>query len=296
MGAVLSLPGCSDFLDSKPDKSLVVPSTLADFQGLLDAELRGMNSYPLNGFVSGDDHVFGNGILQRLPFSLLAHYFWEETLYLPDDNDANWLYPYQKIFYANVVLDGLKEYEAVSQAEVDQMKELEASAKFYRAMGHFEVLMHFCEPYNPDGGDQLGIPVRTSSDMNIKKGRSTIRESFGQIVSDLEEGLEFLPERADIPTLNISASFCLEVSFLPERADIPTRPSKWASYAFLSRVFLSMHLYEESFEFSKKALELGDELMDYKDMNGALANPFPLFNQEVIFYQRHINTTYYHQC
>lgn len=33
---IVILASCEDFLDAKPDQSLVVPTTLADVQGLLD--------------------------------------------------------------------------------------------------------------------------------------------------------------------------------------------------------------------------------------------------------------------
>lgn len=262
--------GCAEFLDSKPSKDLVVPSSLDDFQGLLDSELRGMNVYPLSGFVSSDDHYFGSGLMERQAFTINAYYLWQDDPHLPDAGEASWSFPYQKVFYANVVLDGLANFKPNTDVEQNRKLELEASAKFYRAMGHFEVLMHYAEPYDPAKTSQLGVPIRLSSDINITKGRSTMKEGFDQILNDIESGIEFLPSKPEIPT----------------------RPSKWASYAMLSRVYLAMHDFESAYENSQKALSIGDELMDYKTLNSDLPFSFPLFNKEVIFYQRQINTTY----
>ncbi|MBN7818183.1 hypothetical protein J0A69_22315, partial [Algoriphagus sp. YJ13C] len=85
LGLALILSGCSEFLDSKPNKNLVVPKTLDDFQGLLDAELNGMNVVPMGGFVSSDDAYFGSGLLARLTFNQEAIYFWRKEIYLPDE-------------------------------------------------------------------------------------------------------------------------------------------------------------------------------------------------------------------
>ncbi|MBN3584819.1 RagB/SusD family nutrient uptake outer membrane protein [Algoriphagus aestuarii] len=270
LGLALILGSCSEFLDSKPNKNLVVPKTLDDFQGLLDAELNGMNVVPMGGFVSSDDAYFGPGLLARLSFNQEAIYFWRKEIYLPDENDANWSYPYQKIFYANVVLDGLKSFSPKSEIERQRMLELESSAKFYRAMGHFEVLMLFAEPFDPSIEGQLGIPIRLSSDINVKSGRATMKESFAQIVSDLEEGMDNLPVKADIPS----------------------RPSQWAANAMLGRVYLTMHAFGESFEASSNALAIDDELMDYNELDSSLNYSFEVMHPETVFYGRQLTSTF----
>lgn len=268
--AGMAVHSCTEFLDAKPNQNLVIPSTLDDYQGILDAEQRGMNWAPINGLISSDDNVFGNGLLQQLPYGLVALYFWEKELYIADEDEVNWVYPYQKVFYANVVLDGLSEYEPANETERQRMEELDASARFYRAMGHYEVLMHFAEPFDPARTDQLGVPIRLSSDINQKVKRSTMVESFAQIIADLESGIQVLAERADIPT----------------------RPSKWAAHAMLGRVYLNMHRYDLAYEHSKKALEIGDDLMDFKTIETNLPYSFEVFNPEVIHHQRQYTATH----
>ncbi|SFH42613.1 RagB/SusD family nutrient uptake outer membrane protein [Pedobacter insulae] len=263
------MQSCTDYLDVKPNKSLVVPSSLDDFQGLLDAEHRGMNSYPINGSISSDDHVFGEGLLQGLEFEPSATYFWKKNVNRPDIEDVNWDFPYRKVFYANVVLDGLKNYTTKNQFEDIRKKELEASARFYRAMGHFEILMHFAEPFDPSKNGQLGIPVRLTSDVNVKIVRSSMDDSFKQIIDDLEYG----------------------VQFLSNKSKIQTRPSKWSSLAMLGRVYLTMHDYSNAYEYSKRTLEIDKTLMDYKSLNSNLPYSFKTFNSEVIFHQRQFTYT-----
>lgn len=261
---------CSEFLDSKPNKNLVILNSLDDYQQLLDAEGSGMNNHLNLGLISSDDVYFGESLLSRLSFSQQAYYLWEEETYMPDAWDAGFAGAYEKVLYANVVLDGLNDYSPANDLERARMSELEASARFYRAMGHFEVLMHFSEPFDPDQDDQLGVPIRLTSDINVKVGRSTMKESFSQIITDLESGVEQLPAKASIPT----------------------RPSRWAALAMLGRVYLAIQDYAQAFDYSKEALEMGDELMDFKGLNSDLPYSFEVFNPEVIFYQRHLSSRF----
>jgi len=270
LAALLLLQSCSEFLDSKPNKNLVILTTLDDYQALLDAEGSGMNNYMNLGLISSDDVYFGESLLSRLSFSQQAYYLWEKETYMPDAWDAGFAGAYEKVLYANVVLDGLKDFNPANSLERSRMSELEGAARFYRAMGHFEVLMHFSEPFDPDREDQLGIPIRLTSDVNVKVGRSTMKESFLQILADLETGVEQLPSKADFPT----------------------RPSKWAALAMLGRVYLMMQDYPLAYAYSKKALALEDELMDFKKLDSDLPYSFELFNPEVIFYQKHLSSRF----
>lgn len=260
---LLLMQGCTDFLAEKPSKDLVVPTTLDDFQGLLDARSQGMNGFPLAGNMGSDDLLLGDGLANSLDYNLNALYFWQEKMNLPEVVDINWYYPYLKVFYANVVLEGLRDYDAKSPMEQSSVLELEAMAKFYRAQGHFEALIHFADPFDPSKTEQLGVPIRLISDVTVQVGRSSMIEGFDQIIEDLEFGLAILPAK---PT-------------------VATRPSRWAAEAMLSRVYLSMHSYENSFIHSQKALEIGNSLMDYKSLDSTLPYSFEVFNEEVIFYQ-----------
>lgn len=264
----VAIQSCEEFLDSKPNKSLVVPTTLDDFQQLLDAELRGLNNFYINGLISSDDVYFNESLLNIQGFSQTAHYFWESETFLPDEWDAGFANSYTKVLYANIVLEGLESYEAKNQTEEQRKLVLESSAKFFRALGHYEVLMHFAEPFDPQKSEQLGVPIRLTSDVNVKVGRSTMRAGFAQIIEDLKFGL----------------------AYLPEKADIPTRPSKWASLAFLGRVYLSMHDFQKAYDYSKLALDLDNTLMDFKGLTLGLPYSFKIFNNEVIFYQKHLST------
>ncbi|MAN87905.1 MAG: hypothetical protein CL555_14060 [Algoriphagus sp.] len=263
---ILGIQSCSEFLDSKPNRNLVIPESLDDFQQMLDAEQRGLNTYHINGLFSSDDIYFSEGLLNLLSFSQSAHYFWEPEPFLPDEWEPGFAFSYRKVLYANLVLEGLEKDQPSNEVERKRIQELGAAARFFRALGHYEVLMHFAPPFDPSQNEQQGIPIRLTSDINVKNRRSTMRECFEQIIRDLEYGL----------------------AYLPAKAEIPTRPSLWANNAFLGRVYLSMLDYENAYTYSKAALTIDNSLMDFKNLGSSLPYSFEIFNKEVIFYQKHL--------
>ncbi len=72
----------SDFLDAKPDQSLVVPSTLADYQAILD------NDDVMNGAANG-----GRGLVPEMGETGADNY------YVSDDNFNSTLTPLYQNYY-----------------------------------------------------------------------------------------------------------------------------------------------------------------------------------------------------
>ena len=254
--------GCEGYFDAKPDISLVVPQTLGDFQAILDAEPRGLNSSPSVGLLSSDDLILGQAILDRLTYSQVSSYFWRDEFYLPGEDDSNWYTAYRKVFHANLVLDGLKDYSPKNKAEQKELEILAASAKFYRAVGHFEALSYFAEVFKPEDPNQLGIPVRLTSDLNQKIKRSTQVQTYEQIIQDLQDG----------------------IGVLPLKPAVLTRPSTWAAHSMLSRVLLYKQDYEGALMHAEEALKIDATLMDYSELDSTLSYSFEIFNPEVIHY------------
>lgn len=239
---------------------MVIPSTLDDFQALLDAEPRSMNSVPKMGFLSSDDLFMSNALVEQLTLEERAAYLWQPDLYLPDDAGVDWMFSYQKIFYANLVIEGIRDFSPGSFEEKAKALELDAAARFYRAFAHFSLAQQFAPPYIPGSSGNMGIPLRKNADINADSKRVSIGEVYDFIFDDLE----------------------ISRTFLPEKPDIPTRASKWAAEALLSRIYLSIQNYEKAFEHSSNALVIDSKLLDYNELDLALRYGFPRFNSEVI--------------
>ncbi|MGJ1501362.1 RagB/SusD family nutrient uptake outer membrane protein [Sphingobacterium multivorum] len=256
-----------EFLEKKPDKALLVPETLTDFQQLLDNSSQVMNFTPLLNSVSCDDVYIPDNIqVSFSPFQQKA-YRWEKDIYeFTNIYNGDWDRPYQQVFYCNVVLEGLQSLSASEKAS-QAYKDIKGQALFARALAFYNLSQEYCAPYGSGNeGQQLGIPLKLATDINAKTERATIEQTYRQIISDLEEAVELLPEKTQYLT----------------------RSSKPAALGLLARVYLSMRRYEQAGEFATKALEFNNKLLDYNiiastgtyKMPRALSN----LNPEIIFY------------
>lgn len=256
-----------DFLDKKPDKSLLVPTTLTDFQTLLDNSDAIMNNIPgLEQIASDDFYTTDNGWLGLTTPEEKNSYLWKPDI-LEGGHDSDWTTSYQQVFYANVVLDGLKGIteDGTNQHTYDAIK---GSALFYRALAFYELAQLYCKPYQVGSTTQdLGIPIRLSSDVNDKVGRGNLQQTYLQIVADLATAQNLLPE--NVP--------------------FKTRPCKAAALGLLARVYQTMQDYNNSAQYATACLKLKNTLLDFNSFPTTANRSFPVAlpngnNPEIIFY------------
>ena len=263
----LSLTSCDDFLDAKPNKALVTLDSLNDLQAVLDNTLNTMNAHTFIPLLSSDEFYTNNAGISGLPF-------WQQNVFLyvhpPFGEDAvilDWQRPYAQIFYANVVLDEIDKIKTENIQELSRKKEIKGSAHFHRAYAYFNLLQVFADSFDPSASNEMpAVPKRINADPNIKPEMGTVSEMYRFVIEDLETAIENLPEKNQ-PL---------------------TRPSKLAAYGMLARVYLNMEDYAKALEFSRKALEIDDSLIDYSELNLGLSNPFGVFNKEIIFYSEYL--------
>ncbi|MHA4811926.1 RagB/SusD family nutrient uptake outer membrane protein [Flavitalea flava] len=257
-----------DFLDKKPSTTLVVPTTLEDFQGLLDNDIV-MSGTPMLGELSADNFYIKDIYWQNLDSREYNAYIWVPDIYQGQGQVDDWNVPYQQVFYANVILDGLPGLK-VDSSKKDTWKAIKGSAYFIRAYAFYNLAQLFAPVYDWNkGSSDLGIPLRLSSDINTKSVRSTIAQTYTQILTDLQLASNLLPEF--IPTSNLN------------------RPSKPAALAMLARTCLSMGNYDQAGNYADSALKIYYELINYDTVkNGNL--PFDRFNKETLYQTNFINS------
>jgi hypothetical protein len=156
--SVLLLTSCQkSFLEKKPDQSLVVPTTLADLQGLLDNNGI-MNASPVLPIISSDEYYVTNTYYQTAAAVPRNAYTWAANI-LDGGQSGDWNNSYKQIFYANVILDALK----VRTNDLStQERNIKGAALFFRAWGHFQLSEAFCKPYLAQSAKvDPGIPTST---------------------------------------------------------------------------------------------------------------------------------------
>lgn len=261
---LISNSGCNEgFLDIKPDRTMVVPQTLSDLQGMLDntGVMNRSNVGFLSVLISDDYNMTESRWNLTSDMAAKNAYIWNPTMYSGDNLYNDWKRPYQQVFYANLVLERLKELDITVPTEIDRARYIEGSAHFYRAWAFFHLAQLYSRPYDSDySGTDPGIPLRLESDILVRSTRSTVQEVYRQIISDLSHARSSLG-----------------------KADITTRPSRDAACAMLSRVYLMMGEYSLALDYADSVLMSTADLLDYRTVDPKKAFPFDPKHHEVVY-------------
>ncbi|MFB2118726.1 RagB/SusD family nutrient uptake outer membrane protein [Parapedobacter sp. 2B3] len=254
-------------MDVRPDKALVVPSTIEDFQAILDNSNVMNTGSPAIGEISGDNIFLDLTRWQSTAAGLKNIYVWDRSQTLTDVT-SDWNFPYQQVFYANVVLDGIQDLP-LNNENTEALNNLRGGALFYRAHAFYNLLQVFGVPYtDATANTDLGIVLKTTSDVWDTYERSTVSECYNQIINDLIESVSLLPP---IPLYK-------------------TRPSKTSSYGLLARIMLILGNHDKAREYADLCLQIYNHLIDYNSLNtSGTGRPFQRFNNETIFYHTMIS-------
>ncbi|OJW61168.1 MAG: hypothetical protein BGO55_32285 [Sphingobacteriales bacterium 50-39] len=254
----------STFLDARPDSSISIPTSIADCQALMDNDNvmngYGISGYPSLGETGSDDYYVNNSFYAQYTPTDQNAVIWAADIYTSGEvND--WDLPYRTVLYSKVVLDALGKLHPTTEADQDSLNNAEGSAYFFRGFAYFQLAQIFTKPYDDGAPDPLGLPLRQTSTIDEKFTRSSVEETYTQIIGDLSASIPLLP--------GIPRSI--------------TRPSKAAAYAMLARVYLSMRKYAIALLYADSCLQIRNTLMDYNDVIPSGALPFTRTNPEVIF-------------
>ena len=256
---MIMLSGCGEFLDPKPDNSLVVPSSIADVRALLD-NTNVFNRQPVLNIHAGDEFFITEAGLAGMSNSEVGTYKWLDEPFQGDRID-DWFVPYQQVFYANIALESLDNLPSSDQPELDQLR---GEALFHRGYAYFQLLQEFAPAYQKEGGNEalLGIVLKNSPDINEKAVRSDLESSYQQVLDDLNRA----------------------VSLLPENQVPKTRPTKAAALGALARVYLVMFEFEKVTESAMEALSIYPDRFDFNELDVSQSRPFVIFGDETVFY------------
>jgi hypothetical protein len=258
-----------EFLDAKPNQSLVVPKTLSDYQALLNnTSLFNEGNDPALGELSSDDFYVLPAAFNVRTATERNAYTWAKQIYDADVTQADWSGPYLQIYYANTVLDGLTNLKPASgqQAVYNQVI---GSALFYRSYAFYNLVQTFALPYNSGtASSDLGIPLRLKADITVKSIRANEQVCYAQIIADLKKAL----------------------LLLPLKATFPTQASQIAVNAMLARVYLAMSDYNNALKYANDCLGQYAVLTDFNNLNSPTTTSVSsTFVEEDIYHSSMVN-------
>jgi tetratricopeptide (TPR) repeat protein len=257
--------GCNKdaFLDKKPSTSLVVPTNLVDLRGLLDNTTTFIWS-PGIGEMSSDNYYMTATNWQAQTEITRNSYTWQKDIMGSTRTLMDWSQPCTQVLYANIVLEQLDKLNP-SSSELAEWQDIKGSALFQRSYAFYKLASIFANAFDSStASTDLGIPLKLSSDIHSIVQRSTVKETYDRIVSDLNLSLPLLSDNVPLTARN--------------------RPSKPAAYALLSRIYLSMRRYDACLKYADSCLTLYNKLINYNTVSTIANTPFDKANDENIFY------------
>jgi hypothetical protein len=256
-----------EWLDIKSNRPDVTPTTIKDFQALLDNPDIMNDLHPGTPLASADNYYVLSTTWQADASYSKNVYNWASgDFYLNASSVNDWTGPYITTEYANIVLEGLNKIPQTPE-NLQAWNNCKGAALFYRAYSFFDLANTFAKPYNATtAATDLGIPLRLSADINERSVRASVQETYDRILTDLKEALLLLPAT---PLYQ-------------------TRPSTFAANALLARAYLSMGDYVNAGLHADKALASTYKLVDFNTLSTTVSYPMPAFpnNPEIIFFTK----------
>ena len=232
LALTLSLSSCKeDFLNAVPELSLS-DATVFSTPARVESQITGLYGSAKNGALFGGRYLIYNDIraeefVNRTTNSVTGYSTYQGNQDPSDTYIANfWTIGYLTINRANLFLEGIEANpNAVSAALATNYK---GEAKFIRALTYFSLVQLFAKPYALDNGASPGLPLRlkgevTSANNNLP--RSTVAQIYEQVLKDLNEAENELPDNYSTPLLRT------------------TRAHKNAAIALKTRVLLAKRDY-----------------------------------------------------
>ncbi|WP_172677380.1 RagB/SusD family nutrient uptake outer membrane protein [Marinifilum fragile] len=245
VSALLLLTSCDDWLDITP-KGKIIPNEAKDFRLMLDQVWHNGSSkavtlgYKNVLFSSDDMEIPDESYKIEYQTRIQKTYIWDDSIVLDEEEDNDWKYAYNQIYVSNLIVSKL------SGTSDEEEQQLLAEAKIHRAFNYFILVNIYGKHYNEaSSASDLGVPLLLKPDLLADLTRSTVKEVYDQIIKDIEESIEYLPELAEYNH----------------------RPSKAVAYGLMARVALFMGDYTSALSNAENCLSLYDFLYDFNDFS-----------------------------
>jgi hypothetical protein len=253
---IFTLSSCKKFLESKSVQTLSTPETLDDLQQILDNPSN--NGGVIMNTTATDEYYMEPDIWSAIDELYSKGYVWDATLNDPDD----WITQYKIILNANTTLFNLD--HVTKKGQEIKSDQIRGASLFLRAHAFFQITQLYAQQYDSSTSDAIpGIPLRLNADFNQASTRSTLQQTYDQIINDLQQAANLLPDNS-----------------------FKTRPSKPACLGLLARAYLQVGNYTKALEYSSLYLQVKNELLNYNSLDGNLQYPMGNYrdNPEVVYY------------
>lgn len=262
---LIVLQGCSeDVLEQRPDH-VISENLVLNSVEKLDKLLTGTyNEISRNTYlgrvlykraaVKGTDFRFVETTYNPRDYELIA-YKYEESSNNSGTCEDLWIQSFKAINNLNLIINNIE----AAEGNAEKKQEVLGEALGLRGMVYFDLARTFAYPWERAGATSQGLPVKLSSD-EIVTERSSLGETYNQIILDMESALDLLGEN-----------------------DWDQGSTKYLTKtgveALLARVYLYKEDWENAFKYAKEVIATRGE----SNLMGVNSYGFEDYNSESLF-------------
>lgn len=219
-GVILLFTSCEDFLDTTPTNTVVAETAMST---LYDA------SVAVNGlYVDMKYNDYYGGIVQMMgdqrgdniqPRQMSTGWVQIYTLGYESESSTYfslWDKCYETIMRCNTLIEGIDVLPAITTEEKDKKADYLGQAHAVRALVYFDLARFYGYPYAKDNGASLGAVLinEITTPSESKKPRSTVAQTYTQVLGDLEIALPLLSKSKNTGHFNYWAAKLLQARVL----------------------------------------------------------------------------------
>src|SRR5690606_6121857 len=206
-----SLSSCGkDFLNLKPELN-IPEDNMFDTPERIVTHVQGLYASAKDGRLMAGRYYIYNDIRAEEFINRTNNGVTGLAVYNHTNNETTtqvnnfWVQGYLTINRANKFLEDFDQHPGVVSAELEA--NYRAEAKFVRAWMYYALVHMFARPYVLDNGASPGLPLRLKAETNTENNslpRSTVAEIYAQILADLDDAEQGLPENYSDDNLRIT--------------------------------------------------------------------------------------------
>ncbi len=232
LAIALGIVGCEKFLDVPPVNKLLEQEALtspADYERLLNSCYDVTANY-YNGRIQNLFELLGDNLSAPNNNSDYTEVYNRNMLFFNSTIGGVYGEPYISIFRINKLLERIDEIGF----DPDRRIEIEAEARFLRAMGHFELVRGWAQPYGFTANNtHPGITIKGSTEAQLLP-RNSVEEVYAFIIQDLK-----------FAENNLSGTNGVYAT-------------SWAAKALLAKVYFQMNDYNNATLYAAEVINSGE--------------------------------------
>jgi starch-binding outer membrane protein, SusD/RagB family len=232
--------GCKKFLNVRPSTTAVNPTTVSDFQQMLNTDSLALCSFTIADISSDDVRLTDAMVAGQPGISYTNAWLWASTIWNPGDQDFMYNSTYARILQMNIILSKID----AAQDSAGQKDIVRAQAQINRAWYYLQLANLYGWDYQATtAASDLAVPLVLSPDANALPSRATVQQVYDQVLQDLLAAVA--------------------APGLPGMGATIVQPGRAAGFGLLATTYLYMGNYQQAEAAADSALAIHNTLWNY---------------------------------